>query len=97
MTYNSYVVYTAGPMQTKLTLRLDEEQIARAKTWAKRRGISLSQAVASFFDQLPSKKSNPDLDPWTRRLLGAARGRGPAPTDEEVRQGYIKYLEKKYK
>ena len=84
-------------MQTKLTLRLDEELIATAKTWAKGRGISLSQAVASFFAQLPPKKPSPDLDPWTRRMLGAARRRGPAPTDEEVRRGYINYLEKKYK
>ena len=84
-------------MQTKLTLRLDEELIARAKAWAKERGISLSQAVTSFFAQMPPKKNYADLDPWTRRLLGAARGRGPAPTDEEVRQSYIQYLEKKHK
>ncbi len=84
-------------MQTKLTLRLDEELIATAKAWAKERGISLSQAVTSFFLQLPTKKNRPGLDPWTRRLVGAARGRGPAPTDEEVRQSYIQHLEKKYK
>ena len=38
-------------MQTKLALRLDEELIERAKTWAKQRGVSLSETLASFFAQ----------------------------------------------
>lgn len=84
-------------MQAKLTLRLDKELIAEAKAWAKERGLSLSQAVASYFAQLRPKRPGLDLDPRLRRLVGAARGRGPAPTDEEVRENYIRYLEKKYR
>ena len=35
-------------MQTKLTLRLDEELIKFAKVYAKERGKSLSQIVADY-------------------------------------------------
>ena len=36
-------------MQTKLTLRMDDELIARAKAHAKKRGKSVSQLVADYF------------------------------------------------
>ena len=87
-------------MQTKLTLRLDDALIEKAKAWAKDRRISLSQAVAELFAQLPEKKTRktpPTLSPWTRRLIGAAAGKGKAPTDDEVRHDYLDYLAAKHK
>ncbi len=36
-------------MQTKLTLRLDEDLIERAKRYGKRTGRSVSQMVADYF------------------------------------------------
>ncbi len=83
-------------MQTKLTLRLEEELIEKAKAWAKVRGISLSRTVAEFFAQLPEREGPSCLSPWTRRLAGIAAGKGKAPTDEEVRRDYLKYLEAKH-
>jgi hypothetical protein len=85
-------------MKTKLTLRLDEELIERAKAWAKSRDVSLSEAVAQFFAGLPPREHEPELSAWTRSLIGIARRPGePAPTDEEVHEQYIDYLEKKYR
>jgi uncharacterized protein DUF6364 len=88
-------------MQTKLTLRLEEELIRKAKAWAQSRGISLSQAVAGFFAQLPDERGRSEdreLTPWVRRLTGiAAPKEGPPPTDEELREEYINYLEEKYR
>jgi hypothetical protein len=87
-------------MQTKLTLRLDDALIEKAKAWAKERRISLSQAVAELFAQLPEKKTRKPpstLSPWTRRLIGTAAGKGKAPTDEEVRRDYLDYLAAKHK
>lgn len=84
-------------MQTKLTLRLDEDLIDKAKSWARKRHISLSQAIADFFAQLPEKGPPPRLSPWTRRLAGAAAGKGKAPSDEEIRRDYLHYLEKKHR
>jgi hypothetical protein len=87
-------------MHTKLTLRLEEALVEKAKTWAKERHISLSQAVADFFAQLPEKgkkKNLAQLTPWTRRLIGVAASKGTAPTDEEVRRDYLDYLEAKHR
>jgi len=86
-------------MQTKLTLRLDNTLIEKAKAWAKDRRISLSQAVTEIFAQLPEKKARKtpaSLSPWTRRLIGAAASQRKAPTDDEVRHDYLDYLAAKH-
>lgn len=77
-------------MQTKLTLRMDENLIEFGKRWAKTRGKSLSQMVAdylAFLARLPV--DDEELPPTTRRLLGIAQG-----VDEE---DYHRYLEEKYR
>jgi hypothetical protein len=88
-------------VQTKLTLRLDDRLIARAKAWAKTHDTSVSEAVAGFFAQLPDRDMRSDLaglSPWTRRLVGAARAPGrPLPADEELQRDYVDYLEAKYR
>lgn len=85
-------------MHTKLTLRLEEALIEKAKVWARKHNISLSQAVAEFFAQLLEKDGQRtlSLSPWTRRLVGVAAGKGKTPTDEEVRRDYLNYLEAKH-
>jgi hypothetical protein len=86
--------------QTKLTLRLEDRLIARAKTWARAHDTSLSDMVAGFFAQLPeanARDGDGDLSPWTRSLVGAGRLRGqPAPADDTLRDEYVDYLERKY-
>jgi len=87
-------------MQTKLTLRLDDALIEKAKAWAQDRRISLSQAVAEIFAQLPGKrtrKTPSPFSPWTRSLIGAAANKGKTPTDEKVRHDYLDYLAAKHK
>jgi Family of unknown function (DUF6364) len=84
-------------MQTKLTLRLQASLIVRAKAWARTRGISLSQAVASLFEQLPGP-SGSKLSPWTRKLVGkASRGKRPPLSDEAVRRAHLDQLEAKHR
>jgi hypothetical protein len=84
-------------MQTKLTLRLDESVIVRAKSWARMRGVSLSQAVASLFEQLPGV-SDKVLSPWTQKLVGiAAREKGRPPSDQAIRREHVAYLEEKHR
>jgi hypothetical protein len=85
-------------VKTKLTLRVDDELIERAKAWARSQDLTLSDAVAQFFASLPKEEFESTLSPWMREFLGVARRPGePAPTDEEIRNDYLDYLEQKYR
>ena len=79
-------------MQTKLTLRLDDELIKRAKSYAKKSGKSLSQIVAGFFALLDSEpgKDRSELTPLVRSLKGSLKGA------DVGKQDFHKYLEEKY-
>lgn len=79
-------------MQTKLTLRLDEALILRAKAEARRTGKSVSQLVAEYFGRLnaePTERRD-SLPPNVRALKGMLRG---AAVDV---QEYHRHLEDKY-
>jgi hypothetical protein len=77
-------------MQTKLTLRLDDKLIKRAKAHAKRTGRSLSQLVGDYFSILGAQESRGEkLTPKVSRLKGVLRGH----TDTRT---YRKYLEDKH-
>jgi len=84
-------------MQTKLTLRLEQSLIVRAKAWARQRGVSLSQAVAALFEQLPRSKDSA-LSSWTQKLVGiAARGERRPPSDEAIRRAHLDHLQEKHR
>ncbi len=81
-------------MQTKLTLRLEDRLIRRAKLYAQRSGKSLSEVVAELFGRLNSPDSSPEpeqLSPAVRSLAGALAGRKLSPAD------YRKHLEEKHR
>jgi hypothetical protein len=65
-------------MQRKLTLRLDEDLIRRAKSFAGKRNKSVAQIVADYFASLDveSKERSLDLTPIVRSLKGALAGTG---------------------
>ena len=79
-------------MQTKLTLRLDEALVRRAKAYAKRTGKPVSQLVAEYFALLRAhaKDADSELAPMVRRLKGVLRG-----ADVDV-EDYRRHLEEKY-
>jgi Family of unknown function (DUF6364) len=63
-------------MQTKLTLRLDDSLIKRAKAYARQSGKSLSEVVADLLSRLhePSDQEAEQLSPAVRSLFGALKG-----------------------
>ena len=81
-------------MRTKLTLRLDEELIDRAKQYAQTRGKSLSQIVEDHFQGLTRSdrgQEQPSEAPITHSLRGLLKGE---VTEEEE---YRRHLAEKYK
>ena len=62
-------------MQTKLTLRLDEELIERAKIYARGAGSSVSQLVADYFTLLDARLEVDAgrVSPLVRSMKGALR------------------------
>jgi len=61
-------------MNTKLTLRMDEDRVKRAKEEAARRGKSVSKMVGDFVDTLgmPKPEDRP-LPPITAALVGVLK------------------------
>ncbi len=78
-------------MQTKLTLRLEEDLINQAKKYAAIEGKSVSKIVADYFSLLVQNNqiTDSDLPPVTRSLIGILSS---SINEEDYRQ----YLEKKY-
>jgi hypothetical protein len=78
-------------MKTKLTLRMEDALVKRAKSEARRRGKSVSLMMSEYIDTLGAflvdKKT---LPPVTASLLGVLKGK---PASEEE---YKKHLRKKY-
>jgi hypothetical protein len=83
-------------MQTKLTLRLEERLIVRAKAWARKRGVSLSHAVATLFEQLPGTTDR-TLSAWTQKLVGVAGQERRSLSDEAIRRAHLDRLHEKHR
>ncbi len=79
-------------MQTKLTLRLEDQLIEQAKSYAAQTGKSVSQIVAEYFKLLTTQqgRTGPPSTPVTQSLRGLLR---QSKLDEK---DYKKYLERKH-
>ena len=78
-------------MNTKLTLRMDEKIVRKAKMEAKRRGKSVSQMVAEYIESIGLKQnSEKDLPPTTASLVGILKGKKISEED------YKAHLREKY-
>jgi hypothetical protein len=82
-------------MAAKLTLRIDEGLIERAKAYSKETGKSVSRLVADYLALLPERSGRPrpapvGLAPIARSLRGLLRGTGVDERD------YRRHLEDKY-
>ena len=61
-------------MNTKLTLRMDENLVAQAKAYAAKEGRSLSELVSAYFARLAEPKKSAEAKAYspTTALTGAA-------------------------
>jgi hypothetical protein len=79
-------------MQTKLTLRLEEDLIERAKNYAKQSGKSVSQLVADYFIQIQLTPSPHNQSHKTTRLCGALS----SVSIKDDKQAYREHLDQKH-
>lgn len=82
-------------MQTKLTLRLEDDIIRWAKRYACRNGTSLSRLIADYFQRLGLGRGNiePPLTPAVRRLSGLLRN---VPNLGDAEREYLKKIATKH-
>lgn len=82
-------------MATKLTLRLDETVIRKAKSAARIRGVSLSQMVAGYFQAVSDgKKKKTGATPVLAEISGVIGKKADA---KKLIAGYRKHIEEKYR
>jgi hypothetical protein len=80
-------------MDTKLTIKLDDDVITRAKTYAKRRKTSLSKMIESYLDSVTKPESKGiEITPLVRSLSGVIT----LTDDYDYKKDRTDYLIKKY-
>jgi len=77
-------------MNTKLTLRLDEKLIDRAKRHSAKSGKSVSQLVSDYFELIDDADADIEITPRVRSLRGVLAS---SKLDE---RDYRRHLEEKH-
>ncbi|MDR3221539.1 MAG: DUF6364 family protein [Candidatus Accumulibacter sp.] len=81
-------------MNTKLTLRLEDSLIEKAKRYARQSGKSVSRLVEDYFALLPAipaREQKPAPSPRLQALRGVLKGVGAD------KQDYYRHLEEKHR
>ena len=82
-------------MDTKLTLKLDQEIIEKAKHYASEKKLSLPRIIENHLNSLTSDKTNNDIQisPYVKSLSFGIS----IPADYDYKKEDTEYLEQKYK
>jgi hypothetical protein len=82
-------------MDTKLTLKLDQEIIEKAKQYASDKKLSLSRLIENYLNSLTSDKPNDDLQisPFVKSLSSGIS----IPADYDYKKDRADYLDQKHK
>ena len=83
-------------MDTKLTLKLNEEVIERAKKYAAEKKLSLSRLIENYLDSLTNEsKKDFEISPFVKSI---SNGKSVPSSIEKTqsRADYTDYLDKKY-
>ena len=80
-------------MDTKLTLKLNQDVIDQAKSFAKGKNTSLSKLIENYLSLLVEQKGISDVTPLVKSLSGIVS----LPENFDQRSAYQKQLEDKYK
>ena len=82
-------------MDAKLTLKLNQQVIEKAKEYASDKNLSLSRIVEAYFQSLTSEKYETDFEisPFIKSIATGTS----IPTDLDYKNGYSDHLMEKYK
>lgn len=82
-------------MDAKLTLKLNQQIIEKAKEYASDKKLSLSRIVEAYLQSLTSENSETDFEisPFVKSIATGIN----IPTDINYKEGYSDYLMEKYK
>lgn len=81
--------------ETKLTLRLNEKVIERAKVYARIHNFSLSKLIEFYLDSISNQKENAkkiEITPLVESLSGVIS----LPSDFDYKKEYRDFLNEKY-
>jgi hypothetical protein len=79
-------------MDTKLTLRLDNSIIEKAKNYAKNKNTSLSKLIESYLGKLVTPNDTNEVTPLVKSLSGVI----DLPKNFDTKKEYKKHLSNKY-
>lgn len=84
-------------MDSKLTLKLDENVIERAKKYAAEKKLSLSRLIENYLDALTNDElNNLEISPFVKSI--ATGKQLPTEVDKDrLKDDYIDYLDRKYR
>jgi hypothetical protein len=80
-------------MDTKLTLKLNQSIIEKAKEYAKENKTSISSLVENYLLQITQEKKSENISPLVKSLSGII----DLPEGFDHKKGYADYLTNKYK
>lgn len=83
-------------MDSKLTLRLSDNVIKRAKIYAREHQISLSKLIETYLDSITKQNDNKNIIEITP-LVQSLSGVIDVPDDYDHRKEYREHIEEKYK
>lgn len=80
-------------MDTKLTLKLNEDIIERAKKYASSKKLSLSRLIENYLDSLTQENDDDfEISPFVKSISSGKS----IPTDFDYKAEHIDYLDKKH-
>lgn len=82
-------------MDSKLTLKLNQTVIEKAKEYAKNRKTSLSRLIENYLQNITenTSKKKPEITPVVKSLSGIIK----LPKNYDTKKEYADFLTKKYK
>jgi hypothetical protein len=80
-------------MDTKLTLKMNEDVIERAKKYTSDKRLSLSRLIENYLDSLTRKKEDGfEISPFVKSISSGKS----VPADFDYKKEYAEYLDKKH-